>query len=114
MSNLFTPVDYDNLYPAKPADAKVEVNEEPMTAPMAVDVINLELNRIRFGTSKLTANAVNFKDDKSPFCTSLKRFAAEPSTQLGLDMSNMATQDFGKLFGDFVANLMVKVFEGKK
>jgi hypothetical protein len=73
-------------------------------AQQLVDVVNTELKDILTGSSKLTRGAIYFEPGKVPFCQALKHFAASSTKENAEKLSPLAEQDFGTLFGNFVAS----------
>jgi hypothetical protein len=110
----FKPVDYDFEFPATATEALKAPQEFVVETPeTVVSKINLELQKIGLGTSKMTPHAVQIREGATPFIASLKTFTVEPTIERGKVLVDFAKQDFGNKFGTFVESLMISLFGSK-
>jgi hypothetical protein len=110
----FKPVDYDFEFPGEPTTVLKSGQELVVETPeTVVSKINLEIQKISLGTSKMTPHAVQIREGATPFLSCLKTFTIEPTVECGNILVDLAKQDFGNKFGTFVESLMVSLFGSK-
>jgi len=115
MSNdLFKPVDYDFEFPVVPvASTSAAAPEEEVTIAQVIARINEELQKITVGTSTMTPHAVQVRQGSTPFISALKTFEVWPKALQATQLVEVARQDFGTTFGDFVEKLVTPIFKRK-
>lgn len=112
--DLFTPVNYDEQFPATPPEIPATALEQPSTPAQVVEAINAEIQKIQLGTSKMTPHAVQVKEGSTPFLHALKTFSVDPTVDTAVALVSLAKQDFTITFGRFVESLVTPLFKGKK
>lgn len=111
---LFNAVDYEAAFPVKPVPrAPTAAPAEVLTSAKVIDLINAELEKIAVGTSKMTPHAVQVRKGSTPFLSALNTFGVEPKLLQAISLIEIARQDFGQTFGDFVEKLVQPLF-GRK
>lgn len=112
---LFRDVDYDAAFPVAGdvVTAEVPAVVEP-TVEDAIATITAEIALIENGLSGCTPYAITIGTHASPFGATLARFTKFPTKANSLVLVDMAAQDYGQRFANFVAALVTPLFKGNK
>ena len=118
--DYFTPLDLDAAFP-KPAEPTPVPSGDPAkdhakaeAIVYARQMINEELSRVRTGTSKHVTTALQFTENKTPFCIALSMLPPDRATPVdALRVVALAKQDFGDKFANFVLEQFKPIFGDK-
>ena len=107
-SEFFTPVRFPKT--RSPADnrPKTKVVWDEDLLKEAEKSILLECAKIRVGTSKMVAGAIDNGRFGLPAENAIKVFLADPSDDTFAGIKDISRQDFGQLAGDYFVELLLK------
>ena len=106
-SEFFTPIEFPTSGSAdqKPKP-KVVWDEAILSA--AKKAIDVEMGKIRTGTSKLRAGAIDNGKFVTPCDNAIKVFLNDPNDELFQRIKDLSSQDYGQRVGDFFVSELKK------